>query len=282
MTIDRWNVPGRMRSLRVGDHTVTYIPDGHVELSPRSWFPESTAGDWEGDRTRLLTAEGFFLGSVGGLLVEYGERALLIDAGFGPHRAAAAHTHPYLGALAGGGLLRGLRDAGRRPEEVEAVAFTHLHDDHFGWVFRPGNTSTPFLPHANLIASSEEWSSMRRRGMPVSFPYREAGDGEEIFPGVVAWSTPGHTPGHTSYVVSSGGQRLIAFGDVFHSPVQVERPEWEVSMDSDPNVGIATRDLVLKELSQPETLGFGNHFADVVFGRVVSSGAGSHWRPEHR
>jgi hypothetical protein len=50
-------------------------------------------------------------------------------------------------------------------------------------------------------------------------------DAAQIAPGVTALVRPGHSAGHTSYIVTtSAGQRLIAFGDVFHIPAQLAHP----------------------------------------------------------
>ncbi|MDQ8707835.1 MBL fold metallo-hydrolase [Streptomyces sp. LHD-70] len=97
---------------------------------------------------------------------------------------------------------------------------------------------------------------------------RTVAEGEEIFPGVRVLATPGHTVGHTAYVIESGGQRLIAFGDALHSPVQISHPEWSAAPDVDADRSADHRRRLVAELSAPGTLGYGIHFADVVFGRV--------------
>jgi glyoxylase-like metal-dependent hydrolase (beta-lactamase superfamily II) len=89
----------------------------------------------------------------------------------------------------------------------------------------------------------------------------------------------GHTPGHTEYVISSGGQRLIAFGDALHSPIQVGHPEWSAVVDHDPARAAEQRHRLVAELAEPDTIGFGIHFADVGFGRVRRDGTGSSWEP---
>ncbi|MGI5290362.1 hypothetical protein ACQEVF_44490 [Nonomuraea polychroma] len=63
---------------------------------------------------------------------------------------------------------------------------------------------------------------------------RTIDDGEEIFPGVRASFAPEHTVGHTTYTITGGDRRLIAFGDALHSPVQVTHPEWSCGIDHDP------------------------------------------------
>ncbi|MFF5973789.1 MBL fold metallo-hydrolase [Streptomyces sp. NPDC012769] len=135
--------------------------------------------------------------------------------------------------------------------------------------------------------SAPEWARRERfaaEGMAEEIaglaPYvRTVTDGEEVFPGVRVRVTAGHTEGHAEYVVTGGGRRLIAFGDALHSPLQVDHPAWSSAFDHDPVTSAARRQALVAELSEPGTLGFGGHFADVVFGRVDPAGAGPAWIP---
>ncbi|MFD7028470.1 MBL fold metallo-hydrolase [Streptomyces sp. NPDC059917] len=278
-TATRWNTPATApRTLRFGEHTVTWLPDGYVQLDPRRWLPDTTDADWAGENAELLDPEGFLAASIGALLIRHGDRAMLVDAGFGPHDIPAAHTHPALGALVGGRLPAALEAVGVDPAAVELIAFSHLHDDHFGWAFRPGQgLASPFV-NATFAASAAEWANWAQptAGSPR---VRTVGDGEEIFPGVTARLTPGHTAGHTSYVLSSGERRLIAFGDVFHTPAQFPRPDWRVSMDALPERGVDARRALLAELARPGTTAFANHFSDVVFGRLGDNSGTPCWEP---
>ncbi|MFJ3927309.1 MBL fold metallo-hydrolase [Streptomyces sp. NPDC090022] len=278
-TATPWNTPATApRSLTLGEHTVTWLPDGHVQLDPRRWLPETTAADWEGENAALLDPEGYLTASIGALLIEYRGRAMLVDAGFGPHDIPAEHTHPTLGVLVGGRLPTALESAGVKAADIELIAFSHLHDDHFGWAFRPGAGADSPFSSAVFAASADEWANWPppRTGSPR---IRGIADGEEIFPGVTAWATPGHTAGHTAYVLNAGGHRLIAFGDVFHTPAQLARPDWRVAMDALPNHGVATRRALLAELVRPRTLAFANHFSDVVFGRIAAESGTPVWQP---
>ncbi|MEU9196368.1 MBL fold metallo-hydrolase [Streptomyces hundungensis] len=273
----RWNSAATTaHTLRLGEYRLTYLPDGAVQLDPRAWFPEAGPDHWSALAGELLDGAGFLSASIGALLVEYRGRCLLIDAGFGPYDIPAAHTHPSLGRLAGGGLAASIEAAGRTPADIEAVAFTHLHDDHFGWALSRDRPRPALLASATLIASTPEWASWPTR--PTT-GIRRVGDGEEIFPGVTAWLTPGHTPGHTCYVISAGAQRLVAFGDVFHTPAQLANPHWRVTMDARPEAGVDTRRAVLTELARPGTLAFANHFADVPFGQLTADGSSYNWEP---
>ncbi|UNZ16669.1 MBL fold metallo-hydrolase [Streptomyces sp. 891-h] len=284
---ERLRRPGRLRSLRLGDVKVTYLPDGAVDFDPRAWLPESTEDYWAAHAANLDDS-GRLIGGVGGLLVEREGRALLIDAGFGPHAEPARPGYPR-GAMHGGALLDSLAAAGRSPAEIEAVAFTHLHRDHIGWAWSPvpGSDVLPFGDCPYLVAEPE-WKHRRRLGrfgvteeilQTMAPRVRTVSDGEEIFPGVRMVLGSGHTAGHARYDITAGSERLIAFGDAMHSPLQVDRPEWAAAVDLDAGQAALERRLLVAELARTGAIGFGVHFADVVFGRVRLDGCGTAWRP---
>ena len=284
---ERLRRPARLRSLQLPDATVTYLPDGVVQLHPHAWLPG--AGDVWAQHPEYLDAAGDLVASIGALLVERGDRAMLVDAGFGPLAEPAQPGMPH-GAIRGGDLLESLAAVGRRPEDIDTVAVTHLHPDHIGWLWQPapGHDRPPFA-HSDVVLAGPEWA---QRGLAAAAHpmgaeiiaamapmVRTVADGEEIFPGVRALFTAGHTAGHAAYVLTSGGQRLIAFGDALHTPIQVDHPEWSAAPDHDPGQSADARRRLVRELAEPATLGFGVHFADVVFGRVRRDGPGPAWEP---
>jgi glyoxylase-like metal-dependent hydrolase (beta-lactamase superfamily II) len=280
---DRLRRPAGIRSLQLGDTRVSFVPDGAVQGKPLSWLPDTTEETWA-DHPEYLDSSGHLVASIGALLVERGDRALLIDAGFGAQAVPAEPGSPN-GAIWGGALLDGLAELRRGPEDIEAVAFTHLHIDHIGWAWHPAQ---PVFSNAEYLVAEPEWGrpdlleaagTTREIISELEPRVRTVTDGQEIFPGVRVRITAGHTHGHAEYVIAAGGQRLIAFGDAMHAPIQVDHPEWSCVYDHD-RAGAARhrRDLVA-ELEEPGTIGFGVHFADVVFGRVRRDGDGPAWRP---
>lgn len=284
---ERLRRPARIRSLRLGDTTLTYVPDGAVQLTPRGWLPDTTDAVWAA-HPEYLDASGNLVGSIGGLLVERGGRSLLIDAGFGPQPAPAVPGSP-IGAINGGGLLENLAALGRDPAAIEAVAFTHLHTDHLGWAWHPApGAGTPAFTGAAYLFAAPEWEQRElaeaagttREILTALAPrVRTVADSEQIFPGVRVRVTGGHTAGHTTYVITIGEQRVIAFGDALHSPIQIAHPEWSAANDYDRDLAVARRRGLVTELAQPNTIGFGVHFADVVFGRVDLAGDQPSWQP---
>ncbi|TDC78879.1 MBL fold metallo-hydrolase [Streptomyces hainanensis] len=279
--------PATVRSLRLGETTVTYVPDGVCRLTPTGWFPASTDEDWA-VHPEYLDEAGNVVAGIGGLLVERDGRALLIDAGFGPHSYPTGPEGPVT-EIQGGALLDNLARLGRAPTDVEAVAFTHLHVDHvgWGWLPTPGGDRPPFA-HAPYLVSEPEWTQrefLEAAGtgadiLDAMAPYvRTVTDGEEIFPGVRVRLSAGHSPGHASYVVTTDDRRLIAFGDAMHTPAQIHHPDWHAAPDHDTTASTEARRGLVAELQEPDTIGFGVHFADVPFGRVRQDGDRLAWVP---
>ncbi|GAA3045242.1 hypothetical protein GCM10020000_26130 [Streptomyces olivoverticillatus] len=195
-----------------------------------------------------------------------------------------------LGEISGGAMLDSLARLGRTPADIEAVAFTHLHIDHIGWAWLPvPGTGTLAFAHADHLVAEPEWTHrhlLEQHGITKEMTalmepkVRTVAEGEEIFPGVHVMLTPPATPRATPRTSSrAAAQRLIAFGDAMHSPVQADRPEWPAAVDHDPEEAAVFRRRLVEEMSEPNTLGFGAHFADVVFGRVRTDGEGPAWEP---
>jgi glyoxylase-like metal-dependent hydrolase (beta-lactamase superfamily II) len=279
MDIGALNQSASPRRLRLDEITVTYAVDGAMAVPPEQFFPSIPAAHWA-ERPDSLDERGRVLMSTGALLIERDGRRVLIDAGYGE----AARPGINCGALP-----ESLALAGCRPEDVDVFALTHLHGDHVGWVVT--ESGQPFFPRAEYVLSDLEWSGRQQvldRGAPAAAvaglagsPHTLVPDGAEVVPGVRALVTPGHTPGHTSYLITSAaGRRLIAFGDAFHHPVQLTHPEWGSAPDTD-TAGVSTaRARLLAELTAPDTLAFAVHFGDQPFGRVSLDGNGKpHWEP---
>ncbi|WP_405618624.1 MBL fold metallo-hydrolase [Streptomyces sp. NBC_00076] len=274
MNDSRLRRPSAVRTLRVGEMKVSYVPDGAMLLKPAGGPPATADRHWSGysaylNDTRRLVA------NTGGLLVEHGTRALLIDAGFGPRAVPENSDHPDRGAVHGGSLPGNLALLGRSPTDIETVAFTHLHPDHIGWAC----VDPPLFTRATFVIPKAEWDHCDPEVAALEARTRLVLAGEEVFPGVHAVALPGHTAGHTGFVIASHGVRLLAFGDAMLSSLQIRHPEWSAISDADPDRSELHRRRLIAELLRPDTLGFGIHFADVVFGRVRPDGREAAWHP---
>ncbi|WP_280453697.1 MBL fold metallo-hydrolase [Nocardia brasiliensis] len=273
-----------IRSHQLGEHRITYLPDGVALLEPRAWFPSSEDNLWI-EHSHLLNPDGYLVASVGALLVEFGQHAMLIDAGLGPLALPSA-----FGTLRGGMLLKSLEAVGKTPRDIDLIALTHLHLDHLGWLWQraPSRSKTPFA-HAEILISTTEWThrelaatdGIAAEMLEIFAPQvRPINDGEEIFPGVEALATPGHTLGHTACQITSRRRRLIAFGDAMTCPIQITHPHLTTAADDDPDRSITTAHHLIDELSHEDTLGIGIHFGDVQLGRVTRTTEIDRWEAE--
>lgn len=162
-----------------------------------------------------------------------------------------------LGADKGGQLIEQMKKADVLPEMVTAVCLTHLHADHIGGLLLDGQAA---FPNAKLYLSKEEFEAWSDHGVlaeknglwkQVMQVYKgnivTFCDGERLVDGkVVAESAPGHTPGHTIFVVDS---ICLIVGDLLHAQdLQLEHPQFCARYDMDPAQAAATRQRILNRL----------------------------------
>lgn len=273
-----------MSSIQVGDIRVTYLPDGQGEASPTLTFPGSEDSLWAAHQ-EYVTENGKWIASIGGFLVETGDRKILIDLGFGDMHVPVDMLEGY---FQGGRFLESLKQTGVSPEQIDTVAFTHLHLDHVGWVSTQGALT---FPNAKHLAGDGEWDFWRgvtdeqvaafgpnpdAVQAPLENRIEALRDGASVAPGITTLATPGHTPGHVSYVISSGADRALVMGDIIHCPLQFDEGDLTILFDLDPEVARRTRQRIAQELEGTPTTGLNGHFADAVFGRLVP-GQGKRW-----
>jgi glyoxylase-like metal-dependent hydrolase (beta-lactamase superfamily II) len=291
--VGRLNEQSAVRALELGGVRLTYVVDGAMGLTPEGFFPGIPREHFSA-HPETLDPHGLVAMSAGGLLVERDGRALLIDAGLGEARLTVIVDGVAVGPVDTGAFPETLAALGWEPSDIEVLAFTHLHADHTGWAFVPDEAGgyRKFLPNARYVVASTEWAphargehipGAPRRAVvidPLADTHTPVDDGAEIFPGVHAVVTPGHSPGHTSYVISTPAGRVVVFGDAFHIPAQLAHPDWPSKPDIDAEAVLTARRRLLDELSRPGTIGFSCHFGDQAFGRVVTGGNGLPvWEP---
>ena len=169
------------------------------------------------------------------------------------------------------------------PADVTDVLLTHSHYDHaINWLL---------FPNAKIVISQDElkWAleqpwgetyvpELYVRELRQSPRLREVATGDNVFPGITAHMTPGHTPGHVSVEIASRGERAVITGDLFHHPLGFAHPDWEDVADVDGARAHQSRLAFLQRYGDGPVLVLGTHFATPTAGRVVSSGAA--WRFE--
>lgn len=170
---------------------------------------------------------------VPGVLVEVDGGWVLLDTGYNPAllRDPALYRRfhgrfpgivPVLPPGDDDPLLAALERAGLAVPAIDAVAVSHLHNDHSGGIRHFAGIAPVHLQRAELAFALEHPAEAEAAGMArVDFDdpavdWRLADGDTEIAPGIRALSTPGHTPGHQSFVVRydaslGGGGFVFAF-----------------------------------------------------------------------
>ena len=276
--------PGFHRKV-FGGATVTALSDGYLVLPNEALLGIAPA---EAGAMR----DALFRGpeprtSVNAFLVQSGGRTVLVDTG------AGNKAYPTLGRVMGN-----LAAAGVTPGDVDAVVLTHLHIDHWGGLTDANGVAV--FPRAELVLSAAEaghWldtakmaaapddAKPRFAGAQAAVaPYRDrmrTFEGTDTVLGLRPVPLPGHTPGHTGYLLEEGGARLLIWGDVMHiQDVQEKRPEVGIGFDSDPPGAVASRRRALEMAASERLLVAGMHLHFPGFAHVVRAGDGYTLVPE--
>jgi glyoxylase-like metal-dependent hydrolase (beta-lactamase superfamily II) len=283
----RTQAPGYYR-MRLGDFEVTALNDGVVPFPAARVLTDVTPAEVNADLARVYLTDPVET-SFNAFLINTGARLILIDTGNGTLRGPIT-----------GHLSENLRAAGYQPEQIDDVYITHMHGDHIGGLISGSGRAFPnamvhaakseadyWLSQVNMAAASHEAKVNFQHAMDALAPYIAAGkfrdfEGDaELTPGIHALSAYGHTPGHTVYVVDSGGQRLLVWGDLIHiGAVQFEDPSATVIADLDPKAAATQRKRVLETAATGGYWVAGAHLSFPGIGHVrAEDGRRYRWIP---
>jgi glyoxylase-like metal-dependent hydrolase (beta-lactamase superfamily II) len=263
--------------MNIGDLVAEPLYDGVMRAPATLFYGGTTTEQWA-PHQRFLEPDGMLRFDLGGFLLRGpDDRAVLIDAGIGPR---AGPMRDGAGRYEGGELLRSLAAHQVRPEDITDVLFTHLHWDHIGWAWNDGAIVFPNATYRCDIRDLEHFRDNERvRDTLAAIADRmQTWDGSgPVCPGVDAMSAPGHTPGSTILVMSSGTARGMLLGDVVHCPVELLDDEWGGVGDVDPALARRTRLALTRELEGTDTPVAAAHFPGLVFGRLLAANGRRSW-----
>ena len=277
-------------SWTVGSVSVERVEENIVDLAAKFLVPDLTADHVE--RHHSWTAPYFSKPedgrpvlrlSIHSFVVRSGETTIVVDTCIGPDPEHILRGDPGFGQRLDRSLEGGLG-------AVDVVVCTHLHFDHVGWnTTNVDGVMVPTFPNARYLVTAQEMeeldddngsdeetdkeSNVREASIQ---PLQDAGvldvieltDGVyEITEEVSLLATPGHTAGHVSVLIQSGGASALSTGDAFHTPIQISHPELGARrVDTDSDQSTATRHALIERFVDSETVILGTHFVPPTAG----------------
>jgi glyoxylase-like metal-dependent hydrolase (beta-lactamase superfamily II) len=219
-------------------------------------------------------------------LINTGGKLILLDSGNGI--SAFDATKGQVGRL-----LQNLAAAGVDPKSIDMVIMSHLHPDHTNGI-RAADNSMAF-PNAEIVVPAVDWAfwmnednaakaqsnvmmknyfaNVKKIYTGIESKVKKYDWDKEIAPGITSIGTPGHTPGHTSFVIASGGSKILISADVTNIPeFFLRNPDWHVAYDADPELAQKTRHKFYDMASAEKATVVGFHFPFPAVGHVEKDG----------
>lgn len=271
---------------KIGDIVVTVISDGYLDGNLE------VMRNVDLDKAHKVLADAFRPArrtSVNTFLIQSKGRSALVDTGSGNYLQPSA-----------GKVQQNLKAAGVDPASIDTILLTHMHPDHSAGLTDMSNGKL-FFPNAELVMHENElphWfddaamAKVDERSQKMYFlagreqvePYKKQTrlfKQGEVFPGVTAVPSPGHTPGHTAYLIASGNEQLMIWGDTVHVPeVQTAFPEAGMAFDTDLAAAAASRKRMFDRVASDGILIAGMHLHFPAFSRLARKGDGYQLYPE--
>ena len=258
-------------------------------LSPEQLFPavgpKVVRAIQEHAPHQLCQQTGGLILPIQGFLLKTPSHIILVDSCVGNDKD---NSHLDWNMRSTNRFMSALSAAGISPDEIDYVLCTHLHTDHVGWNTKLENGRwVPTFPNARYLIPDEDEKHFRE-GSGNSYnqsvlPVLEAGQVElvksehSLGDHVTIIPTPGHTPGHVSVLLKSGGSEAIITGDAIHTSAQCWYPDWHFVYDTDAELAVKSRRHLLEEASESNRKVLGTHFALPSIGHVKANGDVFRW-----
>jgi glyoxylase-like metal-dependent hydrolase (beta-lactamase superfamily II) len=267
---------------KIGSFEVTSVNDG-VNRFP---LPDTFVRNAKKEEVQAALADAYLPTDVMTIwfnptLINTGSRLILIDTGLGDPKGPIGHLRPNLAA------------AGIDPKAIDTVIISHFHADHINGI-RNGANELNF-PNAEIMVPNGEWDfwmsddnmnkapeamkgafgNVRRVFKGLEDKVKKYNADQEIAPGLTTIATPGHTPGHISYALANGNDRVLIQSDVTNNPhLFVKNPGWHVQFDMNGPEAEATRRKFYDMAAADKLLVAGFHFPFPATGYVEKVGTG--------
>ena len=272
-------------SYKVGDYEIVQLRDGARTFPIPDTFVVNVSKDKAIEAAAAAyIPDGQVTIPFSPMIINTGSKLVAIDTGNG--LAAFASSKGAVGQA-----RSNMEAAGIDPKQIDIVLISHFHGDHIGGL--KNADGSPAFANAEIKVPAIEaafWADDGNQSKANGFNKAQFGNvkkmmeglkvtpyeaDKEVAPGVTSMFTPGHTPGHMSFVVASGSSRILVQSDVTNIPsFFLRHPDWHVMFDNDPATAVATRHKIYDMAATEKMLVTGYHFPFPCVGHVEKDGSG--------
>jgi glyoxylase-like metal-dependent hydrolase (beta-lactamase superfamily II) len=271
----------------VGDIEVVVLSDGFRKTPLDNYLKNASKEELAAALEEAGLPNDHIRNTYSPVLIRTAGHNVLIDTGNG--EAAFMQTKGERGRL-----NRNLETAGIKRTDVDKVVISHFHADHVNGLLLADNKRA--FPNAEILVPEAEWKfwmddaemakASAGRMTELFQNNRRVFDilerkvtvyawDTEVAPGMKAVGTPGHSIGHTSFMVTSGDKRVFVQQDVNNnSAVFAPHPDWQGFFDQDPPKASETRKRVYDMLAAEKIPVQAYHHPFPGLGRVEKAGGG--------
>jgi glyoxylase-like metal-dependent hydrolase (beta-lactamase superfamily II) len=274
---------------KVGDIECTSINDGARTFPmPDGWVSNVSREEALAAAEAAYMPKGMVTVTFNPQLINTGGKLVLIDCGFGP-----GAFEPNKGAI--GRTVSNLAAAGIDAKSIDVVLVSHLHPDHTNGIRAADNSMT--FPNAEIMVPAKDWAfwmseenaakaesnkmmkdyfaNVRKIYSGIENKVTKYDWDKEVVPGITSIATPGHTPGHTSFVLASGSAKVLIQSDVTNIPeLFLVHPDWHVAYDVDPDLASQTRHKFFDMAAAEKATVVGFHYQFPSIGHVEKTATG--------
>jgi glyoxylase-like metal-dependent hydrolase (beta-lactamase superfamily II) len=255
---------------KVGDIEVTAVYDG-IWRKPHdpTFIKNASVEDTKEALAKAGLTTDFMPIPLTVVVLNIGGKLVMVDAGSGVGQWQANAVH----------LPANMKAAGVDRSQIRAILISHFHPDHV-WGLMEKGTNAPVFPDAELIVNRAEYNwwtepgrveklaeGRRAAGKRIAdvFPawknWKLVDDDAEVAPGVRVIAAPGHTPGHSAFLVTSGKEQLMVSNDTMYVPALLApHPDWQGVYDQDGPMAVATRRKLVDRVIADKMMICGAHF----------------------
>jgi glyoxylase-like metal-dependent hydrolase (beta-lactamase superfamily II) len=215
------------------------------------------------------------------IVLKIGDKHIMVDSGSGVGQWQANATN----------LPANMKAAGIDRSQISTILVSHFHPDHV-WGLMEKGTNAPVFPNVELIVNGTEYNwwtepgrveklaeGRRAAGKRIAdnFPtwknWKLVENNAEVAPGIRLIAAPGHTPGHSAFLVTSGKDQLMVSNDTMYVPALLApHPDWQGAYDQDGPMAVATRRKLVDQVIADKMMICGAHFPFPGAGAFVKDG----------